>query len=155
MYADLDKKVYDYLILGTSLSETSLSACLSKQKAKIMQLDISRSYGGDCKNYNLKDMEKFINEIQGNKIKDSSIKKISLINREVNSELEPVIEKENFREYSFDFNPKFIYAKSKSCSELLDSLASNYIEFNSVKRIYYMYNDKFVNVPFSKSEIFI
>ena len=155
MYKDLENTEYDYLFLGTSLTETALSAYLSKQKSKILQMDISRAYGGDCKSFNLKDMEKFVNEIKNNSTKDSSIKKISLINRELKPDLEPLIEKENFREYNFDLNPKFIYAKSKSCSELIDSKASNYLEFNSVKKIFFMYDDKFLNVPFSKSEIFI
>ena len=155
MYKDLENEKYDFLIIGTSLPESSLSAYLAKLEKKIIQIDISKSYGGDCKNYNLRDMEKFIEEIKTNSTNDSSIKNISFINREVKPDFEPIIDKENFRQYNFDLNPKFIYAKSKSCSELIDSKASNYIEFNSVKRIFFMFNDKFLNVPFSKSEIFI
>ncbi len=37
----------------------------------------------------------------------------------------------------------------------MDSHASSYIEFTSVKKIFFMYMNKFLNVPFSKSEIFI
>ena len=155
MYKDLENEKYDFLILGTSLTETALSAYLAKTKKKLIQIDISKSYGGDCKNFNLRDMEKFINEIKENSSKDSSIKNISFINRKVKEDLEPVTEKENFRQYNFDLNPKFIYAKSKSSSELIDSKASNYIEFNSVRKIFFMFNDQFLNVPFSKSEIFI
>ena len=155
MYKDLDNEKYDFLILGTSLTETALSAYLAKTKKKLIQIDISKSYGGDCKNFNLRDMEKFMNEIKVNSSKDSSIKNISFINRKVKEDLEPVAEKENFRQYNFDLNPKFIYAKSKSSAELIDSKASNYIEFNSVRKIFFMFNDQFLNVPFSKSEIFI
>ena len=155
MYKDLDQEKYDYVIFGTSLTESAISAYLAKTKYKLLQIDISKTYGGDCKNYNLRDMEKFIDEIKKNDIKDSSLRNISLIDREVNKESEPLIEKEHYREYNFDLNPKMIYAKSKSCSELIDSKASNYIEFNSVKTIFFMYNEKFLNVPFSKSEIFI
>ena len=155
MYKDLEQEKYDFLIIGTSLTESAISAYLAKSKYKIVQLDISKSYGGDCKNFNLKDMEKFIEELNGNSTKDCSLKNTSLINREIKQELEPIADKENFRQYNFDFNPKFIYAKSKSSSELIDSKASNYIEFNSVKKIFFMFNDKFLNVPFSKSEIFI
>ena len=155
MYKDLENQKYDFLIIGTSLPESSLSAYLAKLEKKIIHIDISKSYGGDCKNFNLRDMEKFIEEIKGNLTNDSSMKNISYINKEIKSGLEPITEKENFRQYNFDLNPKFIYAKSKSCSELIDSKASNYIEFNSVKKIFFMFNDKFLNVPFSKSEIFI
>ena len=155
MYKDLENEKYDFLVLGTSLTETSLSAYLAKEKNKLIQIDISKSYGGDCKNFNLRDMEKFMDEIKENSSKDSSIKNIKFINRKVKRDIEPVIEKENFRQYNFDLNPKFIYAKSKSSSELIDSNASNYIEFNSVRKIFFMFNDQFLNVPFSKSEIFI
>ena len=155
MYKDLENEKYDFLVLGTSLTETSLSAYLAKEKNKLIQIDISKSYGGDCKNFNLRDMEKFMDEIKENSSKDSSIKNMKFINRKVKRDIEPVIEKENFRQYNFDLNPKFIYAKSKSSSELIDSNASNYIEFNSVRKIFFMFNDQFLNVPFSKSEIFI
>ena len=155
MYKDLENEKYDFLVLGTSLTESSLSAYLAKEKNKLIQIDISKSYGGDCKNFNLRDMEKFMDEIKENSSKDSSIKNISFINRKVKRDIEPVIEKEDFRQYNFDLNPKFIYAKSKSCSELIDSNASSYIEFNSVRKIFFMFNDQFLNVPFSKSEIFI
>ena len=155
MYKDLEGQNYDFLIIGTGLTESALSAFLSKSKYKIMQIDISKSYGGDCKNFNLRDMEKFVEELNNKSSKDSSIKNISVIKREIKQEFEPVTEKENFRLYNFDLNPKFIYARSKSSAELVDSKASNYIEFNSVRKLYFMFNDKFLNVPFSKSEIFI
>ena len=60
MYKDLEKNKYDYLILGTNLTESALSAYLAKIKSKIIQADISNSYGGDCKNFNLKILYLFI-----------------------------------------------------------------------------------------------
>ena len=155
MYKDLEDQKYDFLIIGTGLTESALSAYLAKLNYKVIQIDISKSYGGDCKNFNLRDIEKFIEEIKSKSTTDSSLKNFTLINREVKKDLEPITEKENFRLYSFDLNPKFIYAKSKSSAELIDSKASNYIEFNSVRKLFFMFNDKFLNVPFSKSEIFI
>ena len=155
MYKDLENQKYDFLILGTSLTESALSAFLAKSKYKIIQIDMSKAYGGDCKNYNLKDMENFLKEIKDKTIKDTYLQNITLVNHEIKKEFEPIIEKENFRQYNFDLNPKFLYAKSKSSAELIDSKASNYIEFNSMKKIYFMFEDKFLNVPFSKSEIFI
>ena len=58
MYKDLYNQEYDYVIFGTSLTESTLSAYLSKLGKKIMQIDVAKVYGGDCKNFNLKDMEK-------------------------------------------------------------------------------------------------
>ena len=113
MYKDLENQKFDFLILGTSLTESALSAYLAKSKNKIIQIDMSKSYGGDCKNYNLKDMESFIKEIKDKSIKDSYLQNITLINHEIKKEFEPVLEKENFRQYNLDLNPKFLYAKSK------------------------------------------
>ena len=69
--------------------------------------------------------------------------------------VEPIIETENYRQFNFDLNLKFIYANSKSVDELTNSNASNYIEFSSIKNIFFLYKNKFLNVPFSKSEIFM
>ena len=154
MYKDLYSSEYDYVIFGTSLTECILSAYLSKSKKKILQMDISKSYGGDCKNFNLKDMEFFIKELKEEKINDSTIQSMTLEKRETKVK-EPIYDNEKYREFNFDLNPKFVYAKSKSTSELIDSKASSYIEFVSVKRIFFMYMNKYLKVPFSKSEIFI
>ena len=138
MYKDLENQKFDFLILGTNLTESALSAYLAKSKYKIIQIDISKSYGGDCKNFNLRDMEIFIKELKEKTLKDNYLKNINLIKHEISKEIEPILEKENYRQYNFDLNPKFIYAKSKSTSELIDSKASNYIEFNSVRKIFFM-----------------
>ena len=155
MYKDLENQKFDFLILGTNLTESALSAFLAKSKYKIIQADISKSYGGDCKNFNLRDMENFMKELSEKTLKDNYLSNITLLAHDIKKEIEPVLEKENYRQYNFDLNPKFLYARSKSSSELIDSKASNYIEFNSIRKIYFMYDDKFLNVPFSKSEIFI
>lgn len=65
------------------------------------------------------------------------------------------MKKENFRDYNFDLNPKFLYSQSKSTSELSESNASKYLEFLSVKKIYMLDNEKFLSTPCSKSEIFV
>lgn len=80
------------------------------------------------------------------------MKQFKLLNRVVYTE--DIITSEDFRNYNFDLNPKFIYSKSKSTEELSSSNASNYLEFSSVKNIIFYYQGKLMNVPFSKSEIF-
>lgn len=57
MYKDLDNTEYDFVIFGTSICESILSSYLSKCGKKIIHFDISKNYGGDCKNYTYKDME--------------------------------------------------------------------------------------------------
>ena len=57
MYKDLNNTKLDYVIIGTSLTESILSSYLSKSGKKIVHFDVSKCYGGDCKNYNFKDLE--------------------------------------------------------------------------------------------------
>jgi RAB protein geranylgeranyltransferase component A len=57
MYKDIDNKQFDYIIIGTSLCESILSAYLAKNGKKVIHLDQSKFYGGDCKNFSLKDLD--------------------------------------------------------------------------------------------------
>lgn len=61
---------------------------------------------------------------------------------------------EKLRDYNIDLNTKFIFSKSKSTSALADSNASNYMEFNAVKKIRLHHEGEFFEVPSTKSEIF-
>ncbi len=154
MYNDLLNKNFDYVIFGTGLTESILSAYLAKSRKKILVLESSNSYGGDCKNLNLKEIEKLSSDLKENSNSDIFFKNMKLIERK-STVVEPLIETENYRQYNFDLNLKFIYANSKSVDELTNSNASNYIEFSSIKNIFFLYKNKFLNVPFSKSEIFM
>ena len=154
MYNDLLNKNFDYVIFGTGLTESILSAYLAKSRKKILVLESSNSYGGDCKNLNLKEIEKLSSDLKENSNSDIFFKNMKLIERK-STVVEPIIETENYRQYNFDLNLKFIYANSKSVDELTNSNASNYIEFSSIKNIFFLYKNKFLNVPFSKSEIFM
>lgn len=79
MYKDIDQTDYDYVIIGTSLEESILSAFLAKTGKKILHLDISKYYGGDCKNYNLKDLSSLIGEMKNKSISDKHLKNCKLI----------------------------------------------------------------------------
>ncbi len=57
MFKDLDNTSYDYVIFGTSVSESLISSYLSKCGKKVIHFDISRHYGGDCKNFSYKDFK--------------------------------------------------------------------------------------------------
>ena len=154
MYNDLLNKKFDYVIFGTSLTESILSAYLAKSRKKILVLESSNSYGGDCKTFNLKEIEKLSSDLKENLNSDIFFNNMKLIERK-STVVEPIIETENYRQFNFDLNLKFIYANSKSVDELTNSNASNYIEFSSIKNIFFLYKNKFLNVPFSKSEIFM
>jgi len=56
MYNELENKEYDCVIFGTSLSESIISAYLSRCGKRIVHFEISKIYGGDCKNFSFKDL---------------------------------------------------------------------------------------------------
>ena len=58
------------------------------------------------------------------------------------------------RPFSIDLAPKLIFSKSTSVDMLLKSGTSHYLEFQNVPRNFFYSTDKFVEIPFSKSEIF-
>lgn len=58
MYKDLYDAEFDYAVFGSSLTESTLTAYLSKLGKKVLVIDIASSYGGDCKNFNLREFEK-------------------------------------------------------------------------------------------------
>jgi RAB protein geranylgeranyltransferase component A len=60
MYKDLENSQYDYVIFGTSLCESILSSYLSKSGKKVIHFDVSKYYGGDCKNFSYKDLDNCI-----------------------------------------------------------------------------------------------
>ena len=70
MYNDLLNKNFDYVIFGTGLTESILSAYLAKSRKKILVLESSNSYGGDCKNLNLKEIEKLSSDLKENSNSD-------------------------------------------------------------------------------------
>jgi RAB protein geranylgeranyltransferase component A len=63
MYKELENKEFDYVIFGTSITESIISAHLAKCGKKIIQFEISKFYGGDCKNYSYKDLDNCRNYI--------------------------------------------------------------------------------------------
>lgn len=77
---DLDKIDFDYIILGTGLSESILSASLSSNKKSVINVEFDNIYSGELKSMNIKEIKKFlINE-------DIAMKNQDLINIENNKE---------------------------------------------------------------------
>jgi len=58
------------------------------------------------------------------------------------------------RNFNIDLQPKVLYSKSLSVEELIRSGCSNYLEFQNVTKNYFFSDARFVQIPFSKSEVF-
>lgn len=149
MYSDLNKKKFDFLIVGTALTESILASYLSKHCKKVLHLDINKYYGGDCKNFNFLEFDKHFRP-NFEQRKELYFNDSELIDVELNFP-----ENEKLREYNVDINPKFLYAKSMATTELSENKAANYLEFMSIKNSKVCFQNNFITVPTSKSEIFI
>ena len=57
----LDDPNYDYIVLGTGLTESIVSVFIQKYRKKILNIDIDILYGSSLKTMNLKEMIKYIN----------------------------------------------------------------------------------------------
>ena len=123
---------------------------------KCVHLDQNDRYGGHLTSFNL---EHFLNYI------DAKIAKTS--NRDDNCDnfivLKPLKmslfkNEQEFKRFSrpcnIDLAPKLLFSKSTSVDLLIKSGTSNYLEFQNVPRNFFYSSDKFVEIPFSKSEIF-
>jgi RAB protein geranylgeranyltransferase component A len=94
MYKDLDDKCFDHVVIGTSLCDTILSSYLAKCGKKILHLDISKVYGGDCKNLSYRDLENCkiclikidLNDYKNGKIYDQYLNNLVLIKEQYNIE---------------------------------------------------------------------
>jgi len=98
-------------------------------------------------------------------IQENQTRKPTNISNKNFEELKEFSKSENFRDYNFDFNPKFLYSQSKATTNLSNSSASKYMEFIAMKKIYLLNEKekekekeekikKFISTPCTKSEIF-
>jgi RAB protein geranylgeranyltransferase component A len=177
MYSELHNKKFDCLIIGTSLAESIVSSYMCKHGKKVLHIESNKSYGGDCKNMNFVEFNKFStslekernqeSKIDENKVEESTnnTKKAIQVEYPLNEIYYPNLElidveskfpqNENLRDYNLDFNLKLLYAKSVATDELSNSKASNYLEFMPIKNFSIFFEGTRINVPTNKSEIFL
>jgi RAB protein geranylgeranyltransferase component A len=61
------------------------------------------------------------------------------------------------RQFNIDLAPKILFSKSRSVDDMIKSGVGNYLEFQNISDNFYFSSEaqKFVRIPFSKSEIFL
>lgn len=61
------------------------------------------------------------------------------------------------RQFNIDLAPKIVFSKSRSVDDMIKSGVGNYLEFQNISDNFFFSKDaqKFVRIPFSKSEIFL
>lgn len=133
---ELSKEEFDFLIIGTSLSNSIYACYVSSNKKKVIHVDSSYEYGGSDRGYFLKEIETF-----------------SFISRY----------KKTFSEYpktniKIELKPFLVYSNCFLIKKIKEHNADNNIHFKSVESISVIKRNKenvFDNfpVPCSKEEL--
>jgi RAB protein geranylgeranyltransferase component A len=136
---DLNEDGFDYIILGSNLTENILGAGLSIQGSKCLYIDKNNRYGGHLSNFNMEHLCKYIKEKKEADENNNTLvnqdgyhsfhvlKKLSRCNyKDLNA----------FRTFSrncnIDLAPKILFSKSVSVTELIRSGVANYLEFQNI-----------------------
>ena len=159
----LDSFDYDYLILGTGLTDSLFAACLAKSRKKIIVLDIDKSYSSSLQTLNFKELISLITSKTAsnptNSLKKQSIFKnfwydsstFSLENfqKDMNSY--------EYRNYNIDLQPKLLFSTSLTVDLMKEADMDKYMEFRAINSIFHFDNtdNKFLNTPSSKGQIFV
>lgn len=118
---------FDFVILGTGLSESILSAMLAQSGYKVLQLDASDQYGSSLKTFNYVDFC----EAHNKKPKDS-IKSMS-------------------RDFNIDYTPKVLLSGGLTQKCLIDFKLTVLVNFLLVPGSY-IYKNKLYEIPTSESK---
>ena len=145
----LDTTHFDYIVLGTDLPESILSAALAKQKLSVLTIDISTAYSGTIKSLNLKDLCSFVKE-QPQKTKDELFSDF-MVHRDYS--LDNMLEAYGFRGFNIDLEPRFIFSDSYSTEELISMGVDNYLSFQACKEVCILKEQTLSKLPISKAEI--
>ena len=155
---DINDDQISYVILGSNLTENIIGAGLAIAGEKCIFLDQADRYGGYLSSFNLEHYWKYAEEKRSDKESNNFdgysqfkiLKSYDMTRHKSEKEF-----KSESRQYNLDLAPKLLFSKSTSVELLIKSGASNYLEFQNVPENYFFSQGKFVEIPFSKSEIFI
>lgn len=127
-FEEVNPEYYDFIILGTGLTETALSYILSKNKAlKILHIDKNSTYGNEFATYQYHQLEDHFGG--SNTLIDS------LLSRD--------------KEFNIDLTPKLLLQDSKLKDFLLDNQIEDMVLFGPIKGSY-VYTDKLHSIPTSE-----
>lgn len=123
---------------------------------KCVHLDESDRYGGHLTSFNLEHFFKYVESKIDQTSKREDHCSDFMVLKPYNNAL--VKSEQDFKRFSrpcnIDLAPKLLFSKSTSVDMLIKSGTSHYLEFQNVPRNFFYSGTKFVEIPFSKSEIF-
>lgn len=130
---------YDFVIIGTGLTETAISCVLAKQeKYKILHLDTSAIYGSEFSTLNYSELKEYFknnsSEISGGVCKLNNAKLTELN-----------------KGFNIDLTPKLMLRDSELKDFLIKNKIDDLVEFTSICESY-LYTTKLHAVPTSEAQ---
>lgn len=122
-------ELFDYIILGTGLTETAISCMLSKKKdIKVLHIDKNDTYGSEFATLQYKQLEKHFNSSEFN---------AEFLGQD--------------RHFNVDLTPKLLLQDSRMKEFLLENEIHELVSFTSIKGSF-MYTDRLHSIPTNEAE---
>lgn len=135
---------YDFLIIGTGLAETAISAVLSKEKdVKILQIDTKSTYGSEFTTLQYTQLIEHFNSL------DQSIS-LNSQSTPLNEDIHLDLLSKN-RDFNIDITPKLLLQDSEMKEFLLENEIQDLVNFTSIKGSY-LFADKLHSIPTSEAK---
>lgn len=132
-----ENEKFDYIISGTSLYKSILSAALSRAGQKVLHVDPNAYYGSEYEaSFDLKTFIDQNEHILGPKYENFAD------------------DKNLNRKFILDLCPRLLYANGSMVKLLVKSKICRYLEFRNVGGFFIEDEDKLISVPCSKSALF-
>ena len=157
----LDTHEFDYLVLGTGLTDSLFAACLAKRKHKVIILDIDKSYSSSLQTLNLKEFhslfttnQKKVEQLENERIlKKRSIFSHFFLDSTINQQQPPT----EYKGYNIDLQPKVLFSTSLTVDLMREADMDKYMEFRAINALFHYDNEKgkFLETPSSKGQIFV
>lgn len=158
----LDTHEFDYLVLGTGLTDSLFAACLAKRKQKVIILDIDKSYSSSLQTLNLKEFHSLFTNLQDKVeqleneqkiLKKKSIFSQFFLDSTINQQQPPT----EYKGYNIDLQPKVLFSTSLTVDLMREADMDKYMEFRAINALFHYDNEKskFLETPSSKGQIFV
>lgn len=149
---EFDTCFFDWIILGTDLSESIISASLASRGQKVLNIESSFHYSGIHSSFNFRDLKKALNVRLSSP--HSLLKNIHISFPDLSDKnLEEFTKRVGFRAATIDMLPQFLFAEAYSTQELTHIKIDNYVTFSTVKSVLYYNDEEPKELPLTKSDI--
>lgn len=153
-----DNPNFDYIVLGTDILESVISAVLCHRKRRVLIIDFDDLYSGTLKCFHTRDLLKISKNLVDPEIqKEALIRDFEFVSDEPDNfgSLDECVKALKWRGYSFEWDTKLIVSDGPATQELISISVDNYVNFRGLKEIFVKMesNERLISLPLEKSRI--